>query len=117
LALRLFQEANCKNLILTLGERGIMGFRNNVEQRESLNSFFVIDSFAKEVKDAVGSGDALLAYASLAGYITKDSVKAAVLGALAAAKACEFDGNIPVAVKSLRDEIDVLEQNFNFFKG
>ena len=46
--------------------------------------------------DAVGAGDALLAYATLSLVATKSNVIGSILGALAAAVACEHDGNNPV---------------------
>ena len=55
---------SCKLLILKLGERGVLACRSS--DHESLDSFFVIDSFVDRLVDAVGAGDALLAYATLA---------------------------------------------------
>ena len=70
--------------MLKLGERGMMTFRAVPKSDEDVRAFFAIDSFAERVIDAVGSGDALLAYASLALFATKNSVIASVLGSLAA---------------------------------
>ena len=51
------QETNAQNVILKLGSRGVFFLDNTFYQS--------MDSFANEVKDAVGSGDALLAYSTL----------------------------------------------------
>ena len=66
LGLELYREAKCKTLILKLGERGMMTYRAEPMSDEDVRSFFTIDSFAERVVDAVGAGDALLAYATLA---------------------------------------------------
>lgn len=109
LAYRLFQDAKCKNLILTLGERGLLAYRQR-PNLEDVRSFFAVDSFAEHVNDAVGSGDALLAYATLAHLTTGNPVIAAVLGAFAAAAECEFNGNIPVTLEDVGKKIDRLER-------
>ena len=59
-------------------------------------SFFVVDSFAERVVDAVGAGDALLAYATLSMLADESEVAASILGSMAAALECERDGNVPV---------------------
>ena len=64
--------------------------------------------------DAVGSGDALLAYATLALFSTKSSVIAAVLGSLAAAVECEHEGNVPVSPKDVVDKLHRFERFMNY---
>lgn len=108
---RLFAEARCKVLILKLGSRGSMTFR---EAGGELRSFFGVDSFADHVVDAVGSGDALLAYATLALKATGDPVIASVLGSMAAAVECEIDGNIPVQPEMVLKKIEAFERRANF---
>lgn len=115
LALRLFQEAGCRNLILKMGERGLLAYRQR-EDADDMRSFFVVDSFAGHVRDAVGAGDALLAYATLGEIATRNTVIAAVLGAFAAAVECEHDGNIPVTPADVLRKIDRLERRA-FFHG
>jgi rfaE bifunctional protein nucleotidyltransferase chain/domain len=70
LGLELYRQANCKTLILKLGERRLMTFRSVPASYEDVRAFFVLDSFADHVVDAVGSGDALLAYAALTLFAT-----------------------------------------------
>ena len=98
LALRLLEGANARNMIMTLGERGVLAYRRS---STAPRSFFYLDSFANTLVDAVGAGDALLSAATLALKSSGSLVEAAIIGEAAAAAACEIDGNIPVE----RDDI------------
>ncbi|HKS38743.1 MAG TPA: PfkB family carbohydrate kinase [Verrucomicrobiae bacterium] len=111
LALDLYKKAGCKALILKLGERGIITYR---APDPEVRSFFIVDSFADRVVDAVGAGDALLAYATLALVATKSNVIASILGSLAAAAACERDGNDPVAPVDVLKKLDAIEKRVRF---
>ena len=108
LASNLYDAARCKLLILKLGERGVLACCNS--DHESLDSFFVIDSFVDRLVDAVGAGDALLAYATLAMLSVREPGIATILGTMAAAVECECDGNIPVTADDVRAKIDVIER-------
>jgi bifunctional ADP-heptose synthase (sugar kinase/adenylyltransferase) len=108
LASNLYDASHCKLLILKLGDRGVLACCN--ADHESLDSFFVIDSFVDRLVDAVGAGDALLAYATLAMLATRDAGIATILGTMAAAVECECDGNIPVTADDLRSKIDAVER-------
>jgi rfaE bifunctional protein kinase chain/domain len=110
LGLELYRQAACKTLILKLGERGLMTFRSIPSQEQDVRAFFAVDSFADRVVDAVGSGDALLAYAALSLFATKNSVIASVLGSLAAAVECEHQGNIPVSPKDVVEKLERYER-------
>ena len=114
LGLELYRQAGCGTLLLKLGERGLMTFRAVPKSDEDVRAFFAIDSFAERVIDAVGSGDALLAYASLALFATKNSVIASVLGSLAAAIECEHEGNVPVSRKDVVDKLYRFERFINY---
>ena len=114
LGLQLYNQANCKVLILKLGERGLLAFRSNPTAQEDVRSFFTLDSFVDRVVDAVGTGDALLAYAALAQYRTGSAVVAAVLGSLSAAVECEHQGNIPVKPEDVLAKLDRYERNTRF---
>ena len=50
----------------------------------------------KDVVEAVGSGDALLAYGLLSLYKSKDYRIAGIVGSAAGALACENLGNVPI---------------------
>ena len=108
LASNLYDAARCRLLILKLGERGVLSCCS--ADHESLDSFFVIDSFVDRLVDAVGAGDALLAYATLAMLAVGDAGVATILGSMAAALECECDGNIPVTADDLRSKIDAIER-------
>jgi rfaE bifunctional protein kinase chain/domain/rfaE bifunctional protein nucleotidyltransferase chain/domain len=112
LGLQLYRQAGCKILMLKLGERGMMTFIG--AQDQDVRSFFTLDSFAGQVVDAVGSGDALVAYAALALLATGSPVIASVLGSISAAVECEFDGNIPVQPKDVLSKIERIERQVNY---
>jgi rfaE bifunctional protein kinase chain/domain len=112
LASLLYDQARCKLLILKLGERGVLACRD--KEHYSLDSYFVIDSFVDRVVDAVGAGDALLAYSTLAMLTCRNDAAATILGTMAASCECEFDGNIPVTPKHLRAKIDAVERELTF---
>lgn len=110
LGLQLYRESECKILILKLGERGLMTFRGVPKVEEDVRAFFALDSFADQIVDAVGSGDALLAYAALSLFATGNAVIASVLGSLSAAVECEHQGNIPVRPKDVLDKLQRFER-------
>jgi len=103
------KHAKFKNLILTLGDKGIFCSSSNRK-----NSYFSIDSFAKIIVDAVGSGDALLAYSALALKETNSLVQAGIIGSLAAAKACEYDGNQPIKTHEIIEKLDDIEKKMDY---
>ena len=112
LASALYDEAQCKTLILKLGERGVLTCRSS--DHESLDSFVVVDSFVERLTDALGAGDALLAYATLSKLGTGSDAMATILGSMAAACECEYEGNIPVTPDDVRRKIDTVERQANY---
>jgi rfaE bifunctional protein kinase chain/domain len=112
LATELHRQARCRTLILKLGDRGILTYRTKPEGDP--RTVVAVDSFAGNVVDAVGAGDALLAYASLALCATGNEVIAAILGNIAAGIECEIDGNEPVTPDAVRAKIAKLEKVANF---
>ncbi len=108
LASKLRDESNYKNLILKLGEKGVLCV-GSVKKNEAFN----IDSFASNVLDAVGAGDALLAYSTLVLLKTNSLVLAGIIGSIAASCECEVDGNIPIKVDKIIEKIDEVEKNIN----
>jgi rfaE bifunctional protein kinase chain/domain/rfaE bifunctional protein nucleotidyltransferase chain/domain len=108
LGVELFRRAECKTLMLKLGDRGVITFRDR--PATDARSFFTIDSFAERAVDSVGAGDALLAYATLAMVATRHDVIAGVLGSFAAAVECERDGNVPVTPQDVLDKISKVER-------
>jgi bifunctional ADP-heptose synthase (sugar kinase/adenylyltransferase) len=112
LASSLYDEAKCKLLMLKLGERGVLACRN--ADHTALDSFYVIDSFVDNLVDAVGAGDALLAYSTLAMLASRNDAIATTLGTVAAACECEVDGNIPVTPADVLGKLDKIERQMNF---
>jgi rfaE bifunctional protein kinase chain/domain len=111
LAMELHNRSRCKTLILKCGDRGIITYRGSTSD---LRQFFTIESFADRIVDAVGAGDALLAYATLALVATKNDVIASILGNMAAGIECEHDGNIPVTPDLVLKKIDAVERQAHY---
>lgn len=109
LALTLYERARCKHLILKCGERGSLTYRPCPDLGDP-RAFFTLDSFVQRLVDPVGAGDALLAYSTLALMATGSSVIASILGALAAAVACERDGNMPVSPEDVLQILSLHEK-------
>ncbi len=107
LAMELHNRSRCKTLILKCGDRGIITYRGSTSE---LRQFFTIESFTDRVVDAVGAGDALLSYATLAMVATRNEVIASILGNIAAGVECEHDGNVPVTPDMVTKKIEALEK-------
>jgi rfaE bifunctional protein kinase chain/domain len=112
LALELLKRSQCGTLILKCGERGIITYRS--VSPSDPRAFFNIETFANRVVDAVGAGDALLAYATLALVATKNDVIASILGNMAAGVECEHDGNWPVTPELVLKKIDTIEKQVKY---
>ncbi|HCI49022.1 MAG TPA: ADP-heptose synthase [Holosporales bacterium] len=112
LAAQLHKAADCKYLILKLGDKGILCSKSS--NFEEIGSFFLVDSFVHRLVDPVGSGDALLAYGTLALLTSGSIAQAAILGSLAAACECEYDGNIPVTPENVLKKLDHIEKSLTF---
>jgi rfaE bifunctional protein kinase chain/domain/rfaE bifunctional protein nucleotidyltransferase chain/domain len=112
LGVELFQRAECRTLMLKLGDRGMITFRDR--PATDARSFFTIDSFAERAVDPVGAGDALLAYATLAMVATRNEAVASILGSFAAGIECQCDGNVPVTQQDLLGKIDRVERHVRY---
>ena len=110
LAEKLHEHAECRTLMLKLGDRGVLTLRMGSGAGDP-RSFFII---ADKVVDAVGAGDAMLAYATLALLVDPSEVAASILGSLAAALECEVDGNIPIRRDDLLSRLDSIEKRVRF---
>ncbi|MCG3777066.1 MAG: Bifunctional protein HldE [Nitrospira sp.] len=108
----LYDLARCKTLMLKLGERGVLTCRSS--NHETIDSVVIIDSFVERLVDAVGAGDALLAYATLSMLVTKSEAVSTILGSMAAACECECDGNVPVTPDNVRSKIDMVERQAKY---
>ena len=112
LASGVYDAARCKTLILKLGDRGVLTCRS--ADHDSQDSYFTVDSFVERLVDAVGAGDALLAYATLALLASGSEVEATILGTMAAACECEHDGNEPITPKDVLAKIDSVEKQISY---
>lgn len=109
LAQKLYNKAECRYLILKLGENGIMTYRSpGMESRE----FFYIDSFVEDLVDPIGAGDALLAAATSALISSENIVQSAILGNLCASIECSSLGNTPVSAEELLTITQNLRKRF-----
>ena len=98
---RLLSKSGGTNLlILKASADGLIGFRRVLSGSDPRH-FFALDSMATSVVDAVGSGDALLAYATLAWHHQKSHLVACLLGSAAAAIQCQQVGNIPIGAPNV----------------
>lgn len=111
LALELYKRSGCKTLMLKMGERGMMTYR---ALSPDVRAFFQIDTFAGRVVDPMGAGDALLAYATVALCATGKNVIASILAAMAAAVACEHEGNTPVTPEQVLEKITAVEKRLQY---
>jgi len=99
LATELFKISKCKNLILKLGDKGMISTKaKNLSKKEN---FYVLDSFSNNAIDPVGAGDALLAYSALSLYSSNSLAISSIIGSIAAAIECEINGNLPVKKKDV----------------
>jgi len=105
LGLELYKKSGAKNLILKLGERGTLTYRDGNNKPKD---FFALDSFVSCLIDATGAGDAMLAVSSLAYKVCGNIVISSIIGSLGAAVACEHEGNIPITIDEIEQKIEVL---------
>jgi len=112
LASRVVEKTDCGTVMLKLGERGVFVLSDSLG--ENSNNYFSIESFANTVLDAVGAGDAFMSYATLAMLKTNSAVTAAILGSMAAACECEYDGNIPIHPEDVLKKIDAVEASAHY---
>ena len=108
----LVKKAKFKNLILKLGERGIVC--STTTNKEKKSSAFALPSFVTKVVDSTGTGDALLAYATLSMLSSKSLVISSILGSLAAACECEKDGNITIKPEEILDKINSIQDSSTY---
>lgn len=112
LAAAIYDATQCRTLIMKLGDRGVLTCKR--PDHESLDSFFSIDSFTDRVVDAVGAGDALLAYATLAMMVSGSAAQATILGSFAAACECERDGNVPITPADVLGKLESVEKQMRY---
>jgi len=99
LADKLLRKAKAQNIIMTLGEAGILIQEKITDQLPSLNP---------TATDVAGAGDSLLVCTGLALVAGADIWNAAYLGSIAAAVQVSREGNLPIKVD---DIVRQLEKN------
>jgi len=101
---KLFVKNKISNLIMTLGEEGLMIFN-------SMNSQIVVDRLGVldvETVDSSGAGDSLLAISTLTFCKTRDIYLSSFMGTLAASIQVSRRGNTPLKISELKQQIDTL---------
>jgi len=106
LSKNLIDSTACKNIILKLGEKGLIS-------TDGKKKYFNIDSFANEIVDPVGAGDALLAYSSIYLRYSGSLLIASIIGSIAAACACEDNGNTVVTKEKINKKLQDIKKKFN----
>ena len=107
---RLIKETKCRNLILKLGNRGLVG-ASVLDKNDYATS---IPSFATNVVDPVGAGDALLAYSTLSMLVSKSIVISSIIGSIAGACECEIDGNMPIKPSLVYEKIEQINKSIMY---
>ena len=107
----LFEKTKCQNIILKLGPRGV--FCNGLKNKK-MQPPFSVGVFTDSMLDAVGTGDALLAYSSLSLKVSDSLIIAAILGSFAAACACEVEGNVPIEIDKIINKIKEVQKKINY---
>jgi len=107
LGTNLFKRSGTKFLILKLSERGLILFRRNAYNPRN---FISLDSFVEDLKDGVGSGDALLAALVASFVVSKNIVISTIIGNIAAAACCENVGNQPNSINDLQRVLDRIKK-------
>lgn len=106
IGLRLLDQTGNKDLIIKLGENGLVILNGQWEKgvlKDARTEY--LTSFADEVRDPMGAGDALLAACSLALAAGADIFEASILGNVAAAVAVLRVGNVPVTRLQLESRL------------
>lgn len=103
LAEQLRQQANAKNILLKLGEEGLLIHANNKQNNDWLTDR--IGALNSSAKDVAGAGDSLLIASAMTLACGGNIWEAACIGSLAAAVQVGRVGNIPLQIEELIREI------------
>lgn len=109
----IYKKNNYKNIILKLGDRGLLAC-DRTDNNEENHLGYSLDSFVDFVVDPVGSGDALLAYATLSYLETKSLLISSIIGSIAAACSCEKDGNSPITLNEIFNKLENIKKKLNY---
>jgi len=103
LADKLMKDSKSKNIILKIGERGLIALGKNKPE------YITLDPFVDNLKDAKGAGDALLAYSSAALFKERSLILASIIGIIAASCKCETKGNLPLKINEIISKINKIK--------
>ena len=106
LAAKLYKKSKSKHLILKLGEKGSLVYRKSGEKPRD---FFILDSYAENIVDAIGAGDAMMAVTALAFKCSNNILISSILGSIAASIVCEKEGNIPVTIDEIEKKLEKIQ--------
>jgi bifunctional ADP-heptose synthase (sugar kinase/adenylyltransferase) len=112
LAGKLYGITQCKNLLLKLGEKGLIGLAESTDSEEL--RVISLDAFTENPVDPVGAGDALMAYAALTLKVTGSLPMAALVGSLAAACESDQNGNIPIKRSDILEKLTELQNRMGY---
>ena len=99
LADKLMNNSKSKNIILKIGERGLIALAKNKPE------YITLDPFVENLIDANGAGDALLAFSSATLFKEKSLIMASIIGIIAASCKCEKNGNTPININEMINKI------------
>jgi len=105
LAEKLLCRASAKNIILKMGEEGLLVFGYSKDGKAITDQ---IPALNDNPRDAAGAGDSLLIASSLSLACGGDLVEAAYLGSIAAAIQVGRMGNMPISALELQGYLDKL---------
>ena len=112
LAGELHRVSKCKNLILKLGAKGLIGLADSKFEGNAV--MISLDSFSENLVDAVGAGDALMAYSALTLKVSKSLPMAAIVGNIAAACESDLNGNIPIKQSDVLKKLNELKVSMGY---
>lgn len=96
----LIERTGVENVVLTLGSKGFITFKNTHNKFVKTQHFPSLNPFPV---DEVGAGDSLLSGMAVSICAGADIMEASVIGAAAAAVAIGKMGNIPVRISEVKD--------------
>ena len=100
------KKAKAKNVILKLGERGL------ISMSHKKSDYISLDPFVDNLVDSNGAGDALLAYSSSTLYTTKSLIISSIIGLIAASCKCENKGNTPVGIDQIINKFENIQKKY-----
>ncbi len=91
---RLLEQLNCKNVLLTLGEKGIALFEKGKPERR-------VPTIARKVSDVSGAGDTVISTLTMALSAGAEIFDAAYLANYAGGLVCQEVGIVPIELNTL----------------